>query len=194
MSIEEEMQEYEKLTCLIRETLQHDAELRGKYDVAEKFRFVKEKLLALLVHLEDEIKALQIAEHEQNTQKENSADTVLVYVYLYNAQGVVLRSWSAMFTPKVFYEYSVNRPIYSDKSAIDTMMRAKPNRQQHGYLAIKVKQSDIISKSEAILKDPIGNLLLRVREGSLKFENMQSFTHNDVVYRLNAQGELVKID
>jgi hypothetical protein len=194
MSIEDEIQEYQKLIKLIRDTIQHDADLRTKYGVAEKFRFVRDRLHGLLTHLEEQEKNLNKVEEQKNQETEDSASKTLAYVYLYNAQGIVLRTWLTLLTPRVFYEYSVKRPIYNDKNHIESLIRSKTNKQQHGYLTVKINQSDILSLPESAPKDAIGNPIVKIREGSLRFENFVAFTHNGQDYRVNAQGEFIKVN
>jgi len=190
MLIEDEIQEYEKLIQLIRDVIQQDADLRTKYEVGEKFRFVRDRLQGALTHLEEQAQVLK-NKGQQVKREEDATDKTVVYVYLYNAQGVILRSWSTLLTPRVFYEYSINRPIYGDKKSIESFIRSKTNKQQHAYLTVKMNSSDVIS-AEGITKDTIGNPLMKIREGSLRFENFVVFTHNEHDYTLNAQGEFVK--
>jgi len=104
----------------------------------------------------------------------------------------VLRTWLTLLTPRVFYEYSVNRPIYNDKNHIDSLIRSKANKQQHGYLTVKINQSDIVSLKDSGPKDAIGNPVVKIREGCLRFENFVAFTHNGQDYKVNMQGEFVK--
>lgn len=191
MSIADEVQEYERLIQLIREAIQQDADLREKYGVADKFRFVRDRLNGLLTHLEEQAKLLELEEQKLHQDK-GPSDKTLVYVYLYNAQGTILRTWLTLLTPRVFYEYSVNRPIYQDKYHIDLLVRGKANKQQHAYLTVRVKQSDIISGGNSGSIDGLGNPVIKVREGSLQFENLVAFTHNGQDYVLSKQGEFVK--
>ncbi|HSW69337.1 MAG TPA: type IVB secretion system protein IcmQ [Gammaproteobacteria bacterium] len=190
MSIQDEIQEYEKLIQLIRDTIQYDNDLRIKYDVAQKFRFVRDRLQGLLTHLEEQAGVLKTQEPVE--KQEDVKDKTLAYVYLYNAQGALLRSWLTLLTPRVFYEYSINRPIYHERSFIESLIRTKANKQQHAYLTVKINQNDIISLAESAPKDTVGNPLVKIREGSLRFENLVMFTHNGQDYILNAQGEFVK--
>lgn len=192
MSIDDEIQEYEKLIQLIRDTIQHDIDLRAKYSVAEKFRFVRDRLHHLLTHLEEQASVLKKEEKDKTEQEDHSTDKTLVYVYLYNAQGAMLNTWLTLLTPKVFYEYSINRPIYHEKNYIESLIRSKTNKQQHAYLTVKINQTDIISKADAAPKDALGNSLVKIREGCLRFENFITFTHNGQDYKMNKQGELVK--
>ncbi len=186
MPIDDEIEQQEKLIRLIREMIQQDSDLREKYQVGDKFRFVRDRLQGLLTHLESS--SIQKASKEITEQKDE-ADKVVVYVYLYNAQGLIFRSWSAMLTPKVFYEYSVNRPIYLEKNNLEVVIKSKANKQQHGYLAIKINRNEIISAADAGLKDANGNPLIKIKEGSLRFENLVWFFHNDQHYTVTPQGE-----
>lgn len=182
------MANYEKLIEWIQEALEQDLALREKYNVGEKFRFIKDRLQALnesiALHIPSTTAPAAAAETLDVHQKE------LIYVYLYNAQGALLRSWSAMLTPKVFYEYSVNRPIYAEKSHIEMFVKSKNNPAQHAYLTIAVNQEDLLSKSAS---DSLGNTLIKVREGSLQFINLIEFTHNNHSYKITAKGEFVLI-
>lgn len=178
----------ENLLKLIREALQRDVELREKYQMGEKFRFIRDRLRALLSHVEDSLSSMQ--KKEVKKTDEPLEDEELVYVYLYNAQGLDFKTWQKMLTPAVFYEYSVNRPIYATKAEIDSFIRSKTNKAHHGYLAVIIKKIEIIQT--AVSKDAIGNPLIKVKEGSLTLARLKSFTHNGSEYTLNLAGELIK--
>ena len=179
----------EKLLQLVREVVQRDKELREQFQIGDKFRFIRDRLQALLVRVEESLILLQ----EKSIQKVNVVleDESPVYVYLYNAQGLQFKTWQNMVGASVFYEYSVNRPIYAEKAQIDAFIRSRTNKAQHGYLTIAVKKSDIIKPEEKV-EDMIGNPLIKVREGALKVNRMISFTHNGQDYILDEEGELVK--
>lgn len=181
-----------KLIDIVRATMEHDNVLRDKFEIGEKFRFVRERLNSLLDTLE---KSLPPASSEKNSARAVTADQVLVYVYLYNAQGLQFRSWQNLMVPKVFYEYSVNRPIYADKNQVVALIRTKANKAQHAYLTIAVKRDQITRPADdQSPKDALGNPLIKVREGSLQIVNVIAFTHQDQEYVLNEVGELVKKD
>jgi intracellular multiplication protein IcmQ len=98
-----------------------------------------------------------------------------------------------MVNPNVFYEYSVNRPIYSEKSHIDALIRTKNNKLQHGYLTVAVKKTNVLpTASESPPADTLGHVLIRVREGTLSFDRLVSFTHNLIDYKVDSYGVLVK--
>lgn len=173
---------------LIREAIKQDEAFREKFQIGNKFRFVRDRLHALLERLEANLQTTHV--EEQIITRTASADETVVYVYLYNVHGLSLRTWQVLLSPKVFYEYSVNRPIYAEKSHIERLLKSKQNIVQHAYLSIAVKKKDISQANE--LKDTLGNSLLKVREGSLQFDSLLAFTHNYQDYTVNSEGELVK--
>lgn len=189
---EDAAEQYEKLIQHVRQLIEHDISLREKYAVGEKFRFVRERLQELLQQLVAHAEVAQVAQAAEQSQP--ATDKVLVYVHLYNAQGTLLRNWSSMFLPKVFYEYSVNRPIYAEKNQIEAFLRTKKNKQHHGYLTIAVSREEIIFPPKQAGEEAAQNPVVKVKEGSLHFNNLVSFTHNDIDYTVSATGELKRID
>lgn len=186
-----EKDQHTKLLQIVQETIERDVTLRKKYDIDGKFRFVTDLLNKLLEQTQKNIHAPTVTAEKMGHVL--AEDEQSVYVYLYNAQGLTLRSWQNMLSPKVFYEYSVNRPIYIDKSSVEALLRAKPNKAQHAYLTVAIKKHDILhTLGSESLKDAFGNPVVKVREGSLLFSKLIAFTHNDIEYELNESGELIK--
>lgn len=176
---------------LVRATMQRDEELREKYGMDNKFRFVRERLQSFFQQLEQELKITAEGSAQQIKKGELLEDEIAVYVYLYNVNGSVLSSWQSLITPNVFYEYSVNRPIYIEKSHIESLLRAKSNKAQHAYLTVAIKAAQII-RTETEMKDSLGNPLVKIREGSLSFDRLLGFTCNDQEYILSDKGGLIK--
>jgi hypothetical protein len=183
----------EHLVNILRQAVESDEALREKYQVGDKFRFVRDRLQALLHKAEQDLPKDDDSDNQADKNQNAALDEAVVYVHLYNAKGTLLRNWQAMLTPKVFYEYSVNRPIYTEKAHIDNLLRSKGNKAQHAYLSIVVKKADILQPVVgAIRKDIIGNPLVKIKEGALDFQRLVAFTHNEQDFVLNAQGELVR--
>ena len=188
-NVDKEMKE--KLKRLVEDSLRVDKELRDKFQMGDKFRFIRDRLQALDARIKEELDALAI-ETESKTDK-LAEDEVLVYVYLFNAQGLVLQTWQKMLNPKVYYEYSVNRPVYTEKAHVESFIRSRSSKTQHGFLTIAVKKSDILSSPPGTESaDLIGNPLVKIREGSLKSEKMFSFTYQENEYVVNGAGQIVK--
>lgn len=172
-------QEKQHLLEIVREVVKHDNQLREKLGVGEKFRFIKDRLQALLEQVEKHV-TLEETIAKQKV-KGVGEDEVVVYVYLYNTQGIILKTWVNMLTPKLFYEYSINRPIYAEKKFIEDLIKNKTNRTQHAYLSVIVNKTAILPNENPIL-DAYQHPVLKVREGALVFEKLLLFTHNDVEY------------
>ncbi len=179
-----------KLLQLVQRAIEQDNVLREKYQIGEKFRFIRDRLSALQSHMAESL--VEVGKDTEPKVAEICEDEMVVYVYLYNAQGVNFATWHKMVHPSVLYEYSVNRPIYVDKAQIDAAIRAKAERQQHGYLTIVVKKTDILPTVGEGAKDPYGAPLVKVREGALHFKRLISFTHHSHEYILKESGEIVR--
>ncbi len=179
-----------KILELVRLLAQRDEELRSKYQIGDKFRFVRDRVKDLLDRLEHHLKTKQF--EEEKIIISAGPDEELLYVYLFNAHGMNIKSWKNMLLPKVFLEYSVNRPIYTEKKFIEMLLRSKNNIFQHAYFTIAVKRKDIIHSSVESSKDILGNPVVKVKEGSLRFDKLISFTHNKLEYEVTLEGELVK--
>jgi hypothetical protein len=184
----------EKLQKLIQDSIRVDEELRNKYQIGDKFRFIRDSLHAQATRIQEELDALAV-EIESKTDK-IAEDEMLVYVYIFNAQGLVLQTWQKMLNPSVFYEYSVNRPAYSEKAHIESFIRSRTSKAQHGFLTIVVKKTDVLPVQAGLeaAVDSIGNPLIKIKEGSLKFNKMFSFTHQENEYVVNKDGQIVKKD
>lgn len=180
----------EKLHHIVREMAQRDKDLREKYEVGDKFKFIRDRINALLSRVEDYLSSLEIEQKQESVSL--SPDEVLVYVYLYNAQGSLFKTWQNMVSASVFYEYSVNRPIYTEKSHLEAYIRSKTNKNQHAYLVVAIKQSQIMtSKPGQELKDTLGNPVVKVKEGSLHFDKLVAFIHQEQHYVVKG-SELVR--
>lgn len=184
----------EKLLQLVQEAVAKDKALRDKLQIGDKFRFIRDRLHALLQHVEESLKTVD--EDEQRAGLlEPQEDEMLVYIYLFNAQGITLSTWHKMLHPSVFYEYSVNRPIYIDRSHIEAFIRSRPSKVQHAYITMIVKKSDVLPEAEAgPMRDLIGHPLIKIKEGKLNPARMVLFRHNDVDYVLNERGVLERKD
>lgn len=190
MSSDNEQEQLTKLLHIIQEALRQDEELRQKYQVGEKFRFIRDRLQTLLTEAQKG-PVLQLVLKKKATI-EVQEDESLVYVHLYNAQSGSIKAWQSIVTPRAFFDYSVNRPIYQEKTYIEAFIKAKTNRAQHGYLTVAVKKDRFLPPRDNLVKDPMGHPLVKVKEGALRYERLVSFTHNEQDYVLNDAGELVK--
>jgi len=189
----DEREQLDKLIGLIQEAIQRDEQLRQTHQVGEKFRFIRDRLQALLENIQKET-VVKEKEVKQKPEVKAEEDELLVYIHLYNAQGMLVRTWQSMITPKAFFDFSVNRPLYQDKTQIEAFIRSKANKAQHAYLTVAMKKDRILptSSHEEPAKDTLGNPLLKIKEGSLHYERVVSFVHNEQTYTFSEEGELIK--
>lgn len=174
------------LLKLVQEAVQQDKALREKFGTGEKFRFIRDRLQSLLDDVTARVNVMQEQiERKTNPLKENEQ---LVYVYLYNAQGLLLSTWHKMLGEEVFYEYSINRPIYDNQNSIEAIIRNKSNKPAHAYITIAVNKNDILP---SLTKDNLDQPVIKVREGALKRTRMISFSHNGNEYVLDERGTLI---
>lgn len=178
----------EKLLKIVDDAVKHDDELRQQLEIGEKFRFIRDRLKALQQSVHDALQTIKVIDEVK--ERIIAEDETLVFVYLFNAHGVDLQSWLKMVQPAVYYEYSVNRPIYNDKEHIESLVRSKANRIQHGYLVFVIKKAEIISKPDTATKDNLGLPMVKIKEGTLKRENLLAFMHNNNQYELDEDDRL----
>ncbi len=164
------------LQCM-HDLIVQDEALRTEYHIGDKFRFVRDQLQGLLHQIEEihiDLQLQKIAEQKKLTEEET-----IVFVHLFNSQGANLSSWQKMLKPSVFYEHSINRPIYADKAGIEAFLRTKANPTHHGYIMMVIKKSDILPIQ---LEDKFGNALVKIKEGALHAEGMLGFVTNGNEY------------
>ena len=179
----------EKIRNLVSQAVESDVALRAEHQIGDKFRFIRDRLSALKKYVDDSLQSIKVETEQKKV--ELAEDEMFVYVYLFNAQGIILETWHKMLNPDVFYEYSVNRPIYGDIEHIKSFMRSRSNKAQHAYLTVAIKKEHVLKNIEPA-KDAVGNPVVKVKEGALSLSGLHAFTHNDQNYWVNAEGRLVK--
>lgn len=186
-------EQIENILQIVRDAVEQDKALRDKFEVGDKFRFIRDRLDALLVHTESQLSTLEMQIAEKTLQV--LEDEQLVYVYIFNVHGISLPTWQKMLTGSVFYEYSVNRPVYLEKSHVEAFIRSRPNKTQHAYLTFIIKKAHVLhSAITESLQDMIGGRLLKIREGSLEAKRLVAFTHNGIEYTVAEDGQFSKKD
>lgn len=181
----------ERLLQIISQAVSQDTALREQLQIGDKFRFIRDRLAALEQQIEEALRDIKVETDE--TKSLVAENEQLIYIYLFNAHGIDVSSWLRMLHPSVYYDHSVNRPIYGAKEHVEAVIRSKTNRIQHGYLTMVVKKDHIIKQGEQAKKDNLGHPLLKIKEGALQADRLVSFTHNGMDYTLNEDGDLEKI-
>lgn len=177
---------------ILQEVLEAEHQLRKHHDIGVRFNILKSQLETLFHKVEEEVGFA--SQQRANAQDPNTlpADEALVYVSLFNAHGNVLYNWQKLLTPKSLFEHSVNRPVYQEQTEIDSMLARKPNQDQHAYLIVAVKKTDIMADAQTTsLRDPQGYPLLRLKQGALKPEKIKAFVHKAHEYIVSKDGILI---
>jgi intracellular multiplication protein IcmQ len=184
----------EQMLQIVQKALDADSQLREKYQIGVHYNVIHTQLEALLNQLNEKVQEKKATEESKEIALKIEADRSTVYVYLFNAQGSILKTWQKLLLPGALVEHSVNRPIYAEKEQIENVMRAKPNQTKLAYLEIMVNKDDILQLATGnAMKDQHGYPLLRLRQGALKVENIKNFVHNGKTYQI-FDGSLVASD
>ena len=88
---------------------------------------------------------------------------------------------------------SVNRPIYTDKAHVEAFIRSKANKVQHAFLTVAMPKDAVMKAGGPdSSKDTLGHPLIKIKEGSLRFNRVITFTHNNHDYSVSENGVLTK--
>ncbi|MFN3234595.1 MAG: type IVB secretion system protein IcmQ [Gammaproteobacteria bacterium] len=181
-----------KLISTVQELIDKDQALREKYSVGERFQMIGRRLRGLLKYLKENADVGEGSEAVLDQTSQGLAeDEAHVYLHLFNAQGRDLKRWPMMITQNKLSEYGFNRPIYSSLEHVRALLKSKSSLEENAYLVIKIKKSDIEQDAENTLyRDALDHPLLKLKEGTLKMENIETFVHMEHEYEFNAQGQL----
>lgn len=184
--------DYEKLRELLNEILTVEKELRESCEIGTRFNVIRTQLEILLDKFEKEVTAVSsVLKEIQKVDRKLKEDEILIYVYLFNSQGGVVKTWQRLLSQDALMEHSVNRPIYINKDEILKVLEYKTDKLQHSYLEVAIRKYDIVKPTSGPIKDQNGFDLLKIRQSSLKVENIYSFFHNGKVYPV-VDGEIIE--
>lgn len=114
-----------------------------------------------------------------------------VYVALYQTDGNNLAKWEQLL--QAISNHSISRPIYQNEQDIKKVLRAIAIKHNHAYIAVKIRQQDIIHlPEEQRVRDKLGHPLLLLQERAVSKLNITRFVHVSGEYRLEG-GRLVKV-
>lgn len=113
-----------------------------------------------------------------------------VFISLYTADGTNINSWERIIAN--LPGQMISRPIYADEEDVKAVIRTKENKNNEGYVAIYLGQSDILPlAADKTPIDKLGKPLLTLKAKSIRLENINRFVHATGTYRYT-QGRLVK--
>jgi len=106
---------------------------------------------------------------------------VEVYISLYSVAGNDVKAWQPIINS--LDGQSVNRPMYKEEKDIIESIKSKQNKINDGYVAIFIRETDIIKKLDEIPLDRMNHELLAVRQGAIDPDNISRFVHVSGQYR-----------
>ncbi len=157
---------------------------REEFNIGARFSVLQSQLQKLLVDYREGMKVLSTEFIESQSKKEElQEDEIITYVYLFNAHGRRLNSWLQLLSPQGLTDMSVNRPIYAKREHVDELLRSKADANLHAYIKVAVKKANVLMPlEESVLKDSIGNLLLRIKHAAIKQDKILGFYHQGKEY------------
>lgn len=175
----------EELIVFLQDIIDMELAERAQCDIGARFSVLQSQLQKLLIDYREEMREFSSVEmiNSQLKKEEAQEDETIVYVYLFNAQGRRLNSWLQFLSPQSLMDMSVNRPIYAKKEHVDELLRSKTDTDLHAYIKVVVKKANILMPlEESVLKDSLGNLLLRVKHAAIKQDKILGFYHQGKEY------------
>lgn len=167
---------------------QAEQEFREAHHIGARFSVVSNQITALKTECEHAFSATLTPESTEKQLNTLKADEKLLFVYLFNMHGDKIKNWQKLLTESALHDHGNNRPIYTERSDIEELLRSKQNPPLHGYLEIAIPKSAI---QENAAKDNLGHSLARLKNHPLTTKDVRSFVHLNQHYKIsNAEGEL----
>lgn len=178
-----------KIIDIVRQAIVDDQSRREKFKVGDQYSFIPEKLQAILKRLEDNLDYSETAVSSVPVwYREIAEDEQVVFIYLYNAKGKDRHVWERLLSNTSFAEQCFSRPIYSDKSDVEKVLRSRGDLSHHAFITVVVKKNNVLTSNQ---QDSIGGQLVRLTENSLKTANIIEFFHLGKTYYRDHRGRLV---
>lgn len=181
---EEEGFSLEEWVIFLQDIIDMEMAAREEFNIGARFSVLQSQLQKLLIDYREGMKVISSEFIESQSKKEElEEDEIVVYVYLFNVHGRRLNSWLQLLSPQGLMDMSVNRPIYAKKDHVEELLRSKADADLHAYIKVAVKKANVLMPlEESVLKDTIGNLLLRLKHAAIKQDKILGFYHQGKEY------------
>jgi Dot/Icm secretion system protein IcmQ len=164
----------------------------GDWEASLFLRTAHKKLQDLLgeaVSLSTQLDEKSLPTPEEEYQSKLNQGYIKVYVSIYQSDPYNLVKWEN--TLKSIREYSITRPIYRNEEHIREVIRSKRGSMNEGYVAIYMKQSDILPPPAAkVTEDKWGHELITLRSACLLASNIVEFVYGEKRYGFK-EGKLL---
>lgn len=153
--------------------------------IGKKLEGIREEFKSGLI---DEVDFLANADLAKQTKTNKAIDKV--YISLYNAEGKNIEKWATIIGALLLQNLS--RPTYQREEDVKNAIKIKGGKNTDGYVVIEVADKDIVKLPEKKApKDRQGILLLTLKQGAIKPENIKTFHHDGESYVFD-DGKLTK--
>ena len=148
----------------------------GEWQGTHLLRSMEKKIQALreeAVQLQNQLKEEEMAK-SIGAAGGSISDLQTVYVSVYQQDFNDLRKWER--TLKSITDYSITRPVYKEEEHIKEMIRGRPDPNKEGYVAVMVKNEDIVKGFVGKpATDKSGYDLLNIKEGGVRPGGIRRF-------------------
>lgn len=128
---------------------------------------------------------------ESHTVAQLSADSVPVYILVFQQQGHNIAKWTQLL--RSLGRYVLGRPIYATAAAAESVIRNKLSHDHEGYVKVAVEKSAIEAGEKlSKRKDRFGNELITLPAGAVNSRNILEFVQGKKRYHF-IKGELVDV-
>ncbi|KTD74489.1 Dot/Icm secretion system protein IcmQ [Legionella tucsonensis] len=166
----------------------------GPWDKSNFLRSIGNRLIGIRDNFAKKISARSQAQIRADTHLANRlalrSGQQEVFVSLYSSDGSNLQSWERIIAN--LPRQMISRPIYANEEQVQALIKSKEKKQNEGYAAIYINQTDIIHLSaDKTLSDRLGSPLLTLKDRALDVENITRFVHLSGEYKYS-RGRLIK--
>jgi intracellular multiplication protein IcmQ len=187
--------QYKEINKKIIEILQNLL-AAGDWNASLFLRAAHKKLQALAdqaASLSEQFDQKAVTSPDQKHKDRMKQGYIKVYVSIYQSDPYNLTRWEN--TLKSIREYSINRPIYRSEEHIQEAIRSKQGSANEAYVAVYIKESDIIRPyAGKMIEDRWGHELLTLRDTALLPGNIIEFDHQGKKYEFVNGKLLLKSD
>jgi intracellular multiplication protein IcmQ len=171
--------------------------MKGNWDGSLLYQAIGKKLRGFSEELKKELNiepndSIPVTPTEMMDIIKQKSGLVEIYISVYCTEGRNLKKWELVLSNLL--RQIVSRPIYKREKDIRDVIQSKENPFNDAYLVAYITEMDILKPSfrDKALLDRFGHELIRLKEASLKPENLTKLVHQTGEYSYR-KGILTKL-
>ncbi len=179
-----------QLEQVISKALEAEVQKREAYGIGARFSVIATQLRSLKHWYSDSCSVVEEVGLAHEEEQQLAEDELFIYIYLFNANGTKAIYWKPLLSARALIDHSINRPIYAREAYVSELIRSKNTPEQHAYVKAVINKADVLmSESESILQDKLGNPIVRIKHGALKAQSVVEFVHRGKCYQRGVNGD-----